>query len=378
MKRIRTWLLFILLLITTICVILFNSVAQEQQQKQISADLTSHQTQNTDLPANITLRNIAERVGMKMGTSVLINPLRKDEQYRETLRQEFNLITPENSMKFGQLSRERGKYNFATADEIVDFAQRNQMQVHGHTLVWYRNLPDWVKNGKWSREEAMDILKQHIYTVVKHYRGKVSSWDVVNEAINNKGTLRNSFWLDKIGEDYIEMAFRWANEADPNARLFYNDHEGEELGTKSDGIYNLVKELRQKNIQIHGVGFQMHTSIRRKPNIEAVAANIKRLGELGLEVKITEMDVRIGDDKRPISDKLISQANLYKDIADVCLQAPNCNTLITWGLTDNFSWIPTYFKRPDAPLLFDESYKPKPAYFAIFRAFFNYFHSQSK
>ncbi|MBD2293059.1 endo-1,4-beta-xylanase [Anabaena sphaerica FACHB-251] len=377
MKQLRTWKLLILLFLVTISIIFFISAYQDKKQKQISIELASYQTQNTNLPTNLTLRNIAGLVGMKMGTSVLIKPLRNDPKYREILSREFNLLTPENSLKFGSLSPERGKYNFDAADEIVDFAQKHKMQIHGQTLVWYRNLPDWLENAQWSREEAMDILKQHIYTVVNRYRDQISSWDVVNEAINQKGTLRGSFWLDKIGEDYIEMAFRWANEADPNARLFYNDHEGEELGIKSDGIYKLVKELRQKNVPIHGVGFQMHTSIKTRPDIKAVAANIKRLGELGLEVTITEMDVKIGDDKRPLSDKLTSQANIYQDIANVCLQAPNCNTLTTWGLSDNFSWIPIYFKHPDAPLLFDQSYKPKPAYFAVFRAFRNYYRNQT-
>lgn len=358
-------LLMLLPLVATL--IIFISTCQAKTKQQTSLNLELNQNKNADLAITSPLRDFAQDAGMKIGTSVLIEPLREDAKYREILAREFNILTPENAMKFGQLSRERNKYNFADADEIVAFAQAHQMQVHGHTLVWYRNLPDWVKNGKWSREEAMNILKQHIYTVVKRYRGKVASWDVVNEAVEKNGKLRDSIWLRTIGPDYIEMAFRWAHEADPNARLFYNDFKGEELGKKSDAIYKLVKELRQRNVPIHGVGFQMHTSIKKPPNSEAVSANIRRLGELGLEVRITEMDVQVNNVNKPMAEKLAAQAKIYGEIADICLKAPNCNALTTWGLADRFSWIPEFFNRPDAPLLFDNFYQPKPAHNAILK-----------
>jgi endo-1,4-beta-xylanase len=294
-----------------------------------------------------------------------MEPFQNDSTYREVLAREFNRLTPENAMKFGQLHPERDRYNFTKADALVTFAKAHQMQVHSHTLVWYRSLPDWLTKGNWTREELMDILRQHIHTVVSRFRGEVASWDVVNEAVDKNGSLRDTIWLQVIGPNYIEMAFRWAHEADPQAQLFYNDHEGEELGKKSDGIYALVKELRQRNVPIHGVGFQMHKSIKNPPSIEQVAANIKRMGELGLEVQITEMDVQIHDGKGTTQQKLASQADVYREMMRVCLYAPNCTSLTTWGLADHHSWIPYFFKRPDSPLLFDESYRPKPAYDAL-------------
>jgi endo-1,4-beta-xylanase len=329
--------------------------------------LALHQAQlsSSTQSANMTLRSLAEKWGMGIGTAVQMKPFRNDSTYREVLASEFNRVTPENAMKFGRLHPERSRYEFADADALVTFAKANQMQVHGHTLVWHQSMPDWLTQVEWTREELMDILHQHIYTVVAHYQGQLAAWDVVNEAVAGNGSLRDSIWLSRIGSEYIELAFRWAHEADPQARLFYNDHDGEGLGKKSDGIYALVKELRQRNVPIHGVGFQMHKSIKNPPSIEQVAANIKRLGELGLEVQITEMDVQIHDGIGTTQQKLASQADVYREMMRVCLDAPNCKSLTTWGLADHHSWIPYFFKRPDSPLLFDESYRPKPAYDAL-------------
>lgn len=211
----------------------------------------------------------------------------------------------------------------------------------------------------------MTILRQHIDTVVRHYRGQLVAWDVVNEAIADDAELRQSMWLNGIGSDYIEMAFRWAHVADPQARLFYNDYGGEGLGKKSDAIYALVKNLRQRDVPIHGIGFQMHVSIDNPPKPEDVAANIKRLGELGLAVHITEMDVRIHGGRGTRQEKLATQAKLYREMLQACLDASNCTTFVTWGFSDRHSWIPSYYGHPDSPLIFDESFRPKPAYNAL-------------
>lgn len=312
-----------------------------------------------------TLRSLAQQRGIGIGTAALMEPFQNDSTYREVLAREFNRLTPENAMKFGQLHPERDRYNFTKADALVTFAKAHQMQVHGHTLVWHQSMPDWLTQVEWTRGELMDILHQHIYTVVAHYQGQLAAWDVVNEAVAGNGSLRDSIWLSRIGPEYIELAFRWAHEADPQARLFYNDHDGEGLGKKSDAIYELIKDLRQRNVPIHGVGFQMHKSIKNPPSIKQVAANIKRLGKLGLEVQITEMDVQIHDGKGTTQQRLASQADVYREMLRVCLDAPTCKSLTTWGLADHLSWIPHFYKRPDSPLLFDESYRPKPAYNAL-------------
>ncbi len=312
-----------------------------------------------------SLRELAQRRGIWMGASALVDPLQTEPLYSETLAQKFNLLTPENEMKFSRLHPERDRYDFTKSATLVNFAKSHQMQVYGHTLVWYRHLPDWLEEGDWSREELMEILQQHIYTVVGRFRGQVQAWDVVNEAVENNGSLRDSIWLKGIGSDYIELAFRWAHEADPDARLFYNDYRGEGLGKKSDAIYALVADLKQRNVPIHGVGLQMHLGIQDAPDPKEVAQNIERLNALGLEVRITEMDVQIYGGEGTNEERLRQQASVYRSMMRVCLAASNCTGITTWGLSDQYSWVPYHFERSDAPLLFDNNYQPKPAYDAL-------------
>jgi endo-1,4-beta-xylanase len=317
-------------------------------------------------PDTNTLRFLAQKRGIGIGTAVAIQPLTNNASYRGVLAREFNMLTPENVMKFEVIHPKRDRFDFKDADTLVAFAQKNHMQVRGHTLVWHRQLSDWLTKGEWTREELMSILRQHIDTVVGRYRGQLIAWDVVNEAIaDDQTSLRNTIWWRTIGPEYLEMAFRWAHQADPQARLFYNDYDGEALGKKSDAIYALVKDLRQRDVPIHGVGLQMHVSINNPPNPKDVAANIKRLGELGLEVQITEMDVRIHGGTGTRTEKLAAQAQLYRNMLRVCLKSPNCKAFVTWGFTDRHSWIPSHFGHPDSPLFFDESFRPKPAYNAL-------------
>jgi len=368
--RIKKWMLLTVLLLSTVIMIVLSSKLILSNQTDIanqagSIEVEQHQKLDQSKSLKTTLRSLAQAQGIQVGAAVLMEPFREDANYRTILTREFNLLVPENAMKWRILHPERHRYDFTDADALVTFAKTNQMQVQGHTLVWHQSLPSWLAEAEWTGEEVLELMRQHIYTVVGHYRGQVESWDVVNEAISHNGKMRDSVFLNNIGPEYIEMAFRWAHEADPQARLFYNDHDAEELGKKSDGIYELVKNLLERNVPIHGVGFQMHTSLKRPPNPQKVAANIQRLGELGLEVWITEMDVQIYDGKGTREEKLAAQAEVYRDILRVCLDAPNCKSFATWGFSDKYSWIPYFFDRPDSPLIFDESYRPKPAYNAL-------------
>lgn len=239
------------------------------------------------------LRDLSEMRGTKIGAAVAIEPLRTEILYSMTLSREFNMLTPENAMKFRSLHPEPFRYDFSTADEIVAAAELHNMQVRGHSLVWHRQLPPWLTENAWTRKELIKILRKHIKAVVGHYRGRIVAWDVVNEAVAEDGSLRDTFWLRGIGPDYIEMAFRWAHEADPKAMLFYNDYGGEGTGSKSDAIYTLVSRLVQRGVPIHGLGLQMHVSTDRNPSPKEIAANMARMDRLGLEVHITELDVRL-------------------------------------------------------------------------------------
>lgn len=338
-----------------------SSLNFSSQAPALSAE---ESTNNSAFP----LRNLAQRENIRVGSAVRMDAFKDDADYRSLLAEEFNSLTPENAMKFARLQPKPGRYRFSDADALVDFAEEHQMQVHGHVLVWHRNLPDWLTEENWSRQALEQILKRHIFTVVGRYRGQIAAWDVVNEAVERGGQLRESIWLETIGPDYIELAFRWAHEADPEAQLFYNDYRGEGLGRKSDAIYALVQDLVQQDVPISGVGLQMHTSIQDAPKPEKVAANIRRLNDLGLSVRITEMDVQVYGDERPEAERLEAQAAVYRDTMAVCLAAADCTGITTWGISDRHSWIPSFFDRPDAPLLFDEDYQPKPAYHALIDA----------
>jgi endo-1,4-beta-xylanase len=313
-----------------------------------------------------TLRRFATDRGFYVGAAVNISPLRNSGLYRETLKREFNMLVAENVMKWEVIHPGKTDYAFADGDAIVEFARENDMQVRGHTLLWHQQLPAWLTTGKFTRDELLEIMHEHIQTVVGHYKGQIMAWDVVNEAVSDSaGKLRDSIWLSGIGPEYIDYAFRWAHEADPDALLFYNDYNGEGMGTKANAIYELVKGMKARGVPIDGVGLQMHIGIGSALPPALLTRNIQRLSKLGLQVHITEMDVKIQDSSAPMNERFVAQAKVYQDIARACLNESACTALLTWGFTDQFTWIPGFTHKPDAPLLFDKSYAPKPAYTAL-------------
>jgi endo-1,4-beta-xylanase len=314
-----------------------------------------------------SLRALADARGIYIGAAVN-NGLVQQADYAAVLAGQFNLLTSENAMKFGVIHPEPGVYTFEGADELVNFAHANGMAVRGHTLVWHQQMPNWLRDSL-TPEQVNAALYEHINTVVGRYQGQITVWDVVNEAIvdGRTGKLRPTFWTKKLGDEYIDLAFTWAHEADPNALLFYNDYGADDLNDKSDAVYNLVKGMKERGIPIDGVGMQFHYELGRIPDLEDVATNMQRLGELGLQVHITELDIRIHDPATP--EQLEQQAQEYAALLKVCLQAENCTAFITWGFTDKYSWIPQFQKGFGTALLFDETYQPKPAYFALQETF---------
>lgn len=309
------------------------------------------------------MRQLAERRDIHIGAAVAYEPLAQEQLYAQILGKEFNLLTPENVMKFELIHPDPERYDFLAADFLVDFAKENAMRVHGHTLVWHQQLPGWVVNGKWNRDTLAEALQAHIAAVVGRYRGRVATWDVVNEGIDENGALRQTFWLKNLGEDYIEQAFRWAHSADPEALLFYNDYGAEEINRKSDAIYQMAQEFLKRGVPIHGIGLQMHITEDNPPDLEKVQRNIHRLGELGLIVHITELDIRI---REPVSKaKLDHQAEIYGAILKMCLEEPACQAIVIWGFTDKYSWIPYFFEHYNDALIFDREYQPKPAYLEL-------------
>jgi len=339
------------------------SISPEDAAQKMEAAASSELGNGGEQFTGSSLRTLAQARGIYVGAAVAITPLRYEPRYTEALKREFNMITAENAMKIAAIRPNRQTFNFKDADAILSFAQANQMQVRGHTLVWHKDLPGWLTGGNFSRDELMIILKEHIQTVVGHYKGRILAWDVVNEAVDENGAPRDSLWRRVIGPDYIEMAFRWAHEADPQALLFYNDYGGEGLGPKSDAIYGLAQDLVKRGVPINGVGLQMHVTLGKAPKPEDVKANIERLSALDLQIHITELDVDIRDGTGTTAQRLAAQANVYRDVANVCLGSPACKALVMWGFTDRYTWI------GNMPLPFDKSYRPKPAYVALVEAF---------
>ena len=321
---------------------------------------------NSGVNTTTGLRQLAEKRGIQIGAAVTINPLRNDPLYQQTLAQEFNVLVPENAMKFENIHPQKDVFDFQEMDEMLAFAKVHQMAFRHHPLVWDEQLPGWLVRGDFSREELMAVLKQHIQTIVRRYRGQVKYIDVVNEGIARDGTLRDTLWLRGIGPEYIDLAFIWAHEADPEAKLIFNEFSAEEIGMKSNAVYDLIEGLQQRGVPIHGVGLQMHKALNNKPNVAEIAKNVDRLGKLGLEVQITEMDIAITDQPGvDLQTQLQAQAKIYGEVAQMCVAAKNCTAIVFWGFSDRYTWMTSLIGQGGKPLIFDEFFRPKPAYEAV-------------
>lgn len=291
----------------------------------------------------------------------------------QTITREFNLLEAENAMKLDATEPSEGKFDFAFGDRMTAYAEKEGMDIRGHTLVWHQQVPGWMSSdGKknshnYSRDRLLEIMRNHINGVAGHFAGKVREWDVVNECLDDDQSivysnpdgykLRQSLWNLGIGSDYVEQAFRMAHEADPEARLFLNDYSVEYKGdAKTEAFFNLVRSLVERGVPIHGVGLQCHfTDNYIQP--ERLAQNIRRYRDLGLEVAITELDIAQANPKDPEAARI--QAEAYGSIVKAALAQPNCRTVLIWGLRDSDSW------RQNNPLLFDGNLNPKEAYYAV-------------
>lgn len=304
----------------------------------------------------------------------------------------FNSITSENVLKWSLVHPQANRYDFVASDRYVEFGERHGMFIVGHTLVWHNQTPRWVfedDHGRpVDRETLLRRLREHISTVVGRYKGRINGWDVVNEALNQDGTMRQSPWLKIIGEDYLVQAFRFAHEADPASELYYNDYDLE-LPAKRNGAVALMKRLQQKGVPIAGIGLQNHNRLQW-PSIADEDATIDAFAHLGLKVNITELDVDvlprttgIGADyavniaptpelnpyTAAFPDSVQSElANRYADLFRVYLKHRDVIDRVTfWGVADGDSWLNNWpiRGRTNYPLLFDRSGQPKPAFYSV-------------
>ena len=314
----------------------------------------------------VPLRELAAARGLRIGAALADPVALADPGYADTLAREFDMGVSENDMKWGLIHPGPTTYATASADAELAFAEANQMVYRGHNLAWHNQNPPWLLAGPFTRDERIAQLRDHIHAVVGRYRGRIAQWDVVNEALDGVLDPAHDPWSTSIGfPDYLDIAFRAAHEADPDARLYYNDYLDDIPGPRTDRILELVAGLRARGVPIDGVGLQTHTVSR--PCDSSCAneqlATMLRYHRLGLEVAITELDVAIPLPATPTD--LAEQASVYRTTLQACLLAPNCHTVVLWGFTDAHSWIPSLRPGYGAALPFDENLDPKPAYDAL-------------
>lgn len=312
-------------------------------------------------PAPGSLGALAATRGITFGTAVNADVLSTSAAYRDRLGAEFTTVTPEDAMKWAVVEPVRGQHDWARADAVVDFAVARGQAVRGHTLVWHTSLPAWLTTGTFTTDELRGILRAHIELLVTRYRGRVTAWDVVNEAFDANGSLRRSIWLDRLGPGYIADAFRWARAADPDARLYLNDYDIEWIGPKSTALLALVRQLRAQNVPVDGVGVQAH--VMASAQLSQLTRTLRRFAALGVDVAITELDVRA-----PLptdAAALAAQARVYRRAVEACLAVERCRSITMWGFTDAHSWIPAGFPGWGAATPLDAQYAAKPAYTAV-------------
>jgi endo-1,4-beta-xylanase len=319
----------------------------------------------------------------------------RDARDAAIVKAQFDSISPENVLKWEMVHPEPGRYDFDLPDKYAAFGGENHMFIVGHALVWHHQTPKWVfedaKGNPVDRETLLKRMREHIQAVVGRYKGRVHGWDVVNEALNDDGTLRQTAWLKIIGEEYIGKAFEFAHEADPKAELYYNDFSLENEA-KRNGAIELIRKLRAQGVPVTGVGLQGHYKIDW-PSVDQLDAAIAAFAKLGVKVMITELDVDVlppatqyrGADisanvelqpklnpyTSGLSDSVQQTlANRYNELFGVFLKHRGVLSRVTfWGVTDASSWLNNWpvRGRTSYPLLFDRDGRPKPAFYAVIK-----------
>lgn len=359
----------------------------------LSACGQSQQSEESDIPSSLTLKE-AFKEDFYIGTALNYNQIYgREDSATALIVTQFNSISPENVLKMGPIHPEQDVYNFEPADKYVDFGVKNDLFTIGHALVWHSQAPDWIyvdeKGADVSRDTLLLRMENHIHAVAGRYKGKIDGWDVVNEALEDDGTLRKTKWLEIIGEDFIEKAFEFAKAADPDTELYYNDYNLWKPA-KRDGAVRIVKALQDKGIKVDGIGMQGHYGIDY-PAIDLIEESILAFAALGVKVMVTELDIDVlpNPSKRQgadIGDRIEHQdgynpyinglpdsveqklSQRYADIFGVFYKHRDKISRITlWGVADQHSWLNNWPMRgrTSYPLLFDRNYQPKEAFDAV-------------
>ncbi|MBO3094998.1 endo-1,4-beta-xylanase [Cellulomonas dongxiuzhuiae] len=321
-----------------------------------------------DLPREGLAIGVAVAGGGHHAASGYPDPFGEDEAYRDVIAEQFSSVTHENQLKWEFLRPTREEFRFEGADAVIDFAEANGQQVRGHTLLWHSQNPRWLTSGTFTDDELRALLQEHIATVVGRYQGRIVHWDVANEIFDDKGVLRteeNPF-LARFGTAIVADALRWAHEADPDAVLYLNDFNVESIGAKSDAYLALATELLAVGAPLHGFGVQGHLSTQY-PFPSDLETNLRRFTDLGLEVAITELDVRVPVDAagRAEPDDVEKQTDYYGRAVAACVAVERCTSLTLWGVTDRYSWVPGWSPGEGAATVLDEDLAVKPAFTAV-------------
>lgn len=320
-----------------------------------------------------SLKSLAEKHNLAIGNFAMTS-LYNEKEYNDILTNQFDFVLADNTpnWKFTDYSLRPGEnsYDFSKLDEVVSYAEQRKMPVEAHHFVWGEEkwLPDWLTKGNFSHEKVLQFMNDHIATVGAHYKGRVQQWTVVNEAFTrnqHRAGLRD-WWADNTGGmGYIDQAFITARKADPNAKLILNDFNNESINTTSNLMYDYIKQAKARGVPIDGIGMQMHIDGSHPPDKDEVIANMKRFGDLGVVVYVTEFDVNLHDIPVDTTARYQIERKIYYEMARACIESGVCHSFAILGITDKETWY-TYIGLDDAdPLPFDRLYNPKPAYYGF-------------
>ena len=338
-----------------------------------------------DVAGSRSLQAHARRHGLTFGSAVIIHNVQSNGDFADLIREQCGIVVPTNELKWIALRPAPDQYDFSRPDFLLSFAETNHMLMRGHNLCWHESVPAWIQTAE-NRPKTRQFFVDHITTVCKHYAGRLHSWDVVNEAIlpadGQPGGLGKSFWYEQIGPDYIELAFRTARAADPHARLTYNDYgvefESTENAERRRLILELLRNLKKRDVPLDAVGIQSHIKAAQPVSFgRGLADYIESIRQMGLEVYLTELDVNEDDisDNDPVKrDAIVAQT--YRDYLRVALANRAVKLVLTWDLSDRFTWLnggPTHHRkqpnRPQRSLPFDRDFRPKQAFFTLRESF---------
>lgn len=329
--------------------------------------------QTPELPQP-ALKELSAKHGIQIGNFAMLGKINEDP-YRDILTSQFDFALADNTPNWHftdhDLRPGPNSYDYKQLDKVYAFAEQHNMPVQAHHYVWGEEkwLPDWLLKGNYSPEQLKELMHQHIMNVGGHYKGRTREWTVVNEAFTRNLHIfgLRDWWADHTGgTSYIDDAFKWAREADPDSKLLLNDFNNEGKNDVSDAMYSYVKGAKARGIPIDGIGMQMHIDGSHPPTKEEVISNMQRFGELGLDVYVTEFDVNMADVPASLEEKQNIEGKIYYEMMRACIESKVCHSFAILGITDNETWY-NYMglKNEASPLPFDRKYQPKPAFFSL-------------